>query len=237
MTVRARARGAVLIEVVVAISLFSMAALAVLGAVMQGRDNVARAADRAKASDLARSVMALIEAGVLAPEAATGPAPAWDPDTVDLDSPDALLDAFAELSGSQGLDARGWMIDVALEPTVFDGLTLVEVRASLVLGADPDSPEAQATLRQFVRLDPPEEDSVGTVAHLFPSSTAEDGFASRAERMERDMSAFERDRSAFERDDPFAEREDPFANEDDPFAERANRLRRDDGESEGGGGR
>lgn len=222
-----RVRGAVLLEVTIALSMFTMAALAVIAAVAQGRASVERAELELRAADLARSVMGLIEAGVVSPEAVSGPAPEWDPE-IDLESAGPLLAALAETSGSGGLDARGWMIEAEIEPTDFDGLSLVTVRASLVLGADPESPDAQATLRQFVRLDPPPADELPSIAHLFPeraeSDEGEAGFAAREGRLDRGE-RFNRDRSAFEREDPFADRDDPFAERDDPFAEREDRMR------------
>lgn len=238
----AGASGAILLEVMVALSIFAMAALAVIGAVAQGRAGVGRAHLELRAADLARSVMSLIEAGVVSPEAVSGPAPVWDP-TIDLASEQPLRAVLAETSGSRGLDERGWRIEAEIEPTEFDGVSLVIVRTALVLGADPDAPEARATLRQFVRLEPGPEDALPSIEAWLPEVASgdggESGFAARSRRLERDAMP--------EREDPFGAREDPFdageGDEADRFESRRERLRRetpgragDAGAGDGGGG-
>lgn len=79
MRSRVRQRGALLFELMLALSLFAMTALALLAILSQAASRVDRSREMAQAADMARSAMSLIEAGILDPVALNGEPLAWDP--------------------------------------------------------------------------------------------------------------------------------------------------------------
>jgi Tfp pilus assembly protein PilV len=129
-------RGAILLEVLLALALLIAAGLTILGLVSQASASVERARDRALAIDLARSAMAEIEAGIANPETMSGP-------VEDQASDDAT-------SGAPGPGA--WGLEVETEPSQFAGLSIVRVRAIRYASAGSDVEDTSATLRQLVKL-------------------------------------------------------------------------------------
>jgi len=139
-------RGALLFEVMLALTIFVGAGTAILAVVGQSTASLRATRDRQQAVDLARSAMAELEAGIKTADVLSGPVAMW------RDELDSQGDEFEE---------SGWELRVRTEPTTFDGLTLVIVTAARVGVAD-ESP-GSFTLRQLVRLSSAGEDSVGDV--------------------------------------------------------------------------
>lgn len=107
--------------------------MAVLALVDHAVDSVATTRDAEEAADIARCAMARIEAGLATPDTLNGPVK-WGDET----------DA-SELS-----PGAAWALEVATEPSQFEGLTKVSVRA-YKQGAG-DTELASFTLHQLVRL-------------------------------------------------------------------------------------
>jgi len=145
-----RLRGALLIELLASLAIFIVGALAILSAMRQSTDSMLLARDRQHAANLARSAMAAIEAGILEPDALSGPVPAWDEGWLLRGTPGGW-----EEDGGAFLDAPpegvGWTLEVDAEPSEFAGLEIVTVRA--FRGEDPELARgATFALRQLVRL-------------------------------------------------------------------------------------
>ena len=116
MTSHPRRRAAVLLEVLLALALFIATALTLTGVVGTTLRAMQSSRDDIRAANIARSAMALLEAGVYTPEALSGPAPA------------ELLGGEEEsLTTSNAADA--WTLEIETERTSFSGLTLVSVTA------------------------------------------------------------------------------------------------------------
>lgn len=124
-----RRRGALLLEVVLALAIFVGAGLAVLGAVERAVGSAEYVRDLHVAADLARSAISGIEVGLEDPIAMNGPVRSWEE---------------GEGTGA----GNGWELRVEVSPAPFDGLTLVAVTAQREGGVRPVS----CTLRQLVRL-------------------------------------------------------------------------------------
>jgi Tfp pilus assembly protein PilV len=137
-------RGALLLEVVLALALFVTAGIAILSMVGQSVGSLKAAREKLHAADLARSAMAKIEAGIESAEVLNGPVPAWREETD---------------SSADGNDARltDWELRVQTEPSSYSGLTLVTVTAAK---AGNKSGPAY-TLKQLVRLSPRAADEAG----------------------------------------------------------------------------
>lgn len=140
-------RGAILLEAVIGLAVFLAVAAFVLAASRQSLDAARATALEARATDLARSALAAIDAG-LVPAAA-------------LDGGEDLLEAIGWLEPvdpAAADPARGrWSVSVTMDPSGFAGLTMAEVVAWWSppgLDTAPDDPEAEArvTLRGLVRL-------------------------------------------------------------------------------------
>ncbi len=171
-----QAAGAILLEVMLAVTVFVVSGLAIVGSLRQAMGRMEEQRLRLQAADLARSAMARIEAGIAAPESMTGPAVRWSPEWL-LDAERAapgpemdpglpgvsleasLMPASGE-DGADGWDGVGWQLEVESEPSAYEGLSLVSVRAFLP-GADPERARASFTLRQLVRLSPGAERPLG----------------------------------------------------------------------------
>ncbi|HYE60483.1 MAG TPA: hypothetical protein VD997_00680 [Phycisphaerales bacterium] len=141
LTNRARrrwGRGAILLECVLALALFVAAGLTIMGMMDRAASSVADTRDYEIAVDVARSAMAQIEAGIASPETLNGPVPQW------RDAMDATFDDDLP-------DESGWNLEITTEPSQFDGLTKVSVRA---FRQDPGSEDelVSYTLHQLVRL-------------------------------------------------------------------------------------
>ncbi|MCC6425775.1 MAG: hypothetical protein IT435_03035 [Phycisphaerales bacterium] len=134
-----RRRGALLLEVLLALAVFVGAGLAILTVLERSSDAMARVRDRRQACDLATSALARIEAGIDTPETLDGPVPAWE----DL-SDGSIIGA--------GGDAR-WELDIRTEVSQFEGLTKVTVEAIKRGPGDPDgAPRDSFILSQLVRI-------------------------------------------------------------------------------------
>jgi hypothetical protein len=126
-------RGAALLECVLALALFVACGMAVLALVDHAVDSVATTRDAEEAADIARSAMARIEAGLQTPDTLNGPVK-WG------DQTDA-----AEMS-----PGSAWALEVSTEPSQFEGLTKVSVKAYKQGVGDTEL--ASFTLHQLVRL-------------------------------------------------------------------------------------
>lgn len=146
-----RGRGGVLVEAIFALAIFVGAALTILSSMSQAVAAFKRARDAEQAADLARSALAMLEAGLATPETLSGPI---DPARV----AHGLAAEHDELGTEAGFDAPEWELIVDTEGG--GGLTLVTVTARR-LGARSDVVEASYTVRQFVPLGPREADMAG----------------------------------------------------------------------------
>lgn len=162
-------RGAILLEVILSVALFTMGALAILAQMSQGARSVEQTRLARQAADLAATAMARIEARLVAPESLTGPAERWD-----REQQESLEDSLASMEGSMagaagpammlgdfGTGDSGWELSVETEPAPFDGLTLVAVTATYEDPQRAGAPGASYTLRQLVRLGTGPADEVG----------------------------------------------------------------------------
>ncbi len=176
---RTHQRGAILLEVILALSIFVTSGLAILTLVTQSTSRLTAIRDNETAADLARSAMAQIEAGLATPESLIGPVPDW----LETESGQAMVESElmrgAAGGGSGGLDmnvgtsevpagapASGlqgevgdWVLEVESNPSQFEGLTTVTVTA--VRGDGADAGVVRYSLTQLVRLSADEADSVG----------------------------------------------------------------------------
>lgn len=150
-------RGSILLEVLLAIAVFTFAGIVILGVLEETVAAGGRAERRALAMDLARTRMAEIEAGVegysAADVSATSAAPA---------ATDGLAAASATSASALPDPRKGLRVEVRLEPSDHPGLTLavVEVwddaaqrRTALAqaLGDSSSDPPRLAVLRQLVK--------------------------------------------------------------------------------------
>lgn len=133
-----------------ALAIFTMSGLAILGVINQTLAGLSAARDAQRAADLAVSAMAEIEAGISTPEALNGPVPVWDP-AVELDgaTPDGPPEPLL------------WELQIETEGSSFAGLTAVTIHARKLAAPDSDQVVASYTLRQLVRLSARADDVVG----------------------------------------------------------------------------
>ncbi|MFG0285630.1 MAG: hypothetical protein ACF8R7_14525 [Phycisphaerales bacterium JB039] len=154
-------RGAILLEIILSVALFTLGALAILTQMSQGARSIEGARLARQAADLAATTMARIEAGISAPEALSGPASRWDGEQqaslADLLDPGAPIEIYDDAMQEE----TGWELLVDTEPAPFDGLTLVTVTATFADPARAGAPGASYTLRQLVRLGLAPEDTIG----------------------------------------------------------------------------
>jgi hypothetical protein len=138
-------RGAMLLELVLAMALFVGGGLAVLSAIGQAGRSLDAARERVKAADLARSAMARIEAGLADPVVINGPVSEWVDEEVGAGA--AFRDSPTAPSG--------WELVVQTEPSEHEGLTRVSItaRRTMPRGVRTDGPSF--TLHQLVRLGAP----------------------------------------------------------------------------------
>ncbi len=147
-------RGAMLLEVVVALAIFVVAALAVLTAVQRAAAAVVLARDQTHAMDLAASAMAKIEAGIARPETLNGPVPAWDERELGEGSAIDAGEGLGPSDFSREPPARvsGWELEVRTRGSSFDGLAAVTIVARRRRGGGSESVSASFSVTQFVRL-------------------------------------------------------------------------------------
>jgi hypothetical protein len=133
--------GAVLLEVVLAIAIFVMAATAILVLEDRSFSGLSRMREAEQARDMACSAMARLECGLDTARTLSGPV-----------KPEQ---GFAAPAGK-------WELKVESEPSQFAGLTKVSVTAMKKSGGrDSDAVSASYTLRQLVRLGEPAVDRPG----------------------------------------------------------------------------
>lgn len=135
---RARRRGVVLLECLLALALFVACGLSVMAMMDRAMASVAATRDAQIAADVARTAMAQIEAGLGTPETMNGPVPEW------RDDRDASFDESLPTGAL-------WHLEVTTEPSQFEGLTRVSVRAYKQAAAS-EQELASFTLVQLVRL-------------------------------------------------------------------------------------
>jgi len=150
----ARRLGVMLLEVVVALAIFVVAALAVLSAVQRATAAAVLARDQSYAMDLAQSAIAKIEAGIARAETLNGPVPAWDEREA---SEAAAVDTGEGFSPSAQFNDKpapvsGWELEIRTRATSYDGLTAVTVVARRLRGSATSAVSASYSLTQFVRL-------------------------------------------------------------------------------------
>lgn len=139
--------GAILLETMLALAIFVMAATAVLVHVDQSLTGLVRGRSTEQACEVAKSAMSRLEAG--------------------LDTPRTLNGPVKGGAGTEFVTPPGkWELKIESEPSEFTGLTRVTVTARLVAEKS-DGTLASYTLRQLVRLgarakDRPGEDDVMT---------------------------------------------------------------------------
>lgn len=128
-------RGAILLECVLAIAILVAAAVSIMGFSDQAINAAQRAHHERVATDLARSAMAMLEAGVVSAEDLTG-----DLEQLDDGTPDPL----PAPSGS-------WRLEVRTQPAGIGELTRVTVIVTrLVPGTDTEQSSFQ--FHQIVRI-------------------------------------------------------------------------------------
>jgi len=134
-----RRRGAILLEMLLAVVLFAMAGLAIYGALDRAADGAISTRERLRGADLAWSAIAIIECGIARAESLDGPvterSPLWSGPTsgagVDASSADAE-----------------WSLRIESEPGPFRNTTIISVTASRLEG---ESQRDWYTARQLVR--------------------------------------------------------------------------------------
>ena len=177
----ARARGAVLLEIVLALGLFVAVSMTLLGVVSSAIESLSRSRDTLLAADHARNALAMIEAGIARPETLNGPVAPWDggedDESLGMDAGGfggdfgsgdgaGFDDGFEGGVGAQaaGFDDEGaastvfgeptgWALEITTEPASVRGLTIVSVRAYRADEAgDAVEGGASVTLRQIMPL-------------------------------------------------------------------------------------
>lgn len=138
-------RGAILLEMLLAVVLFAMAGLAIYGALDRAVDGSVSTRERLRGADLAWSAIALIESGAARPETLDGPiterSPLW-----------AGPDPGAGVGDSRASAWGRWELRIETEPGRFAGTTVVAVTA-LTRAGEEERP--WFTARQLVTLGGP----------------------------------------------------------------------------------
>jgi hypothetical protein len=127
-----------LLELLLALAVFIGASIALSRVLALTLGSVQISGDEARAADIARSAMSMIESGMYKPEALQGAA------IPDLLGTDGAMDTT-----SVEVDQAEWMIEVGAEPSPYAQMTLVSVTASRPSSA---GRTASYTLRQLVNL-------------------------------------------------------------------------------------
>lgn len=172
-------RGALLLEVILALAIFVMAGTAILAMVNRVMDGMARTKEVRHAADLAKSAMAQLEAGLGTAQSLNGPVKAWSPEEQGASGPGvgsgaagAAADDAPPVRGSGVLATMpadsGWELQIDTEPSQFRGLTRVTVKAFKHAAGGPVGEAAgpSYTLRQLVRLSGKGEDVAGSADSL-----------------------------------------------------------------------
>ncbi len=168
MTIRATSRGALLLEMLVAVGLFVVAGLAIGASVNRGLGALIQDREQTKAADLARSAMAMLEAGIETPQTLNGPVLAWQDDSSMLNG-DEMAGPVTQSFDEGAIDDSGWELEVLTEPSEFDGLTIVSVTA-MRLDVDSGNIGISHTLHQLMRLREEGDDVVGEIDPLMEAA-------------------------------------------------------------------
>jgi len=171
--------GAILLELMVSLAIFVMAALAVGSMLRQSTGALVRSREQLVAADLARTAMARHEAGMARPEVLNGPVEPWASDPAVWEG-DSMVDPELGLgigAPDVGLGSATpvWELEVESEPSEFAGLSIVHVRALRRDPADPGQISALASLEQLVRLRDAEQDIAGEADELLDEVPTEGG--------------------------------------------------------------
>lgn len=132
--------GSILLECMIAVAIFVAAATTIYSVVVQSLNAAERTARIERAADLARGAISQIEAGIATPETLNGPVPEW------RDDRDGSFDESATPSA--------WELQIETEPSEFEGLTMVKVRAVLMDPPGSDRVVASFQLSQLVQMSP-----------------------------------------------------------------------------------
>lgn len=151
-------RAWVLLELLLALTIFVFTAIAVLGAIAQGISGAERNRNQMQAVDLARSTMAKLEAGLGTMQNLAGPVPAWEPPlTAETPFEDSTGTGFSETLPPPSL----WEVEIDTLASDFPGLTHVTVTAVKRPAPDSEQVVVSFTMHQLMRLGPDVQDSVG----------------------------------------------------------------------------
>lgn len=115
------ARGSLLFEMVIALSIFAGSAITISGVVVRAAQTVEAGRSRVEADDLARSALTLIQIGVISPEAADG--------LSEHELRGLLVSETASASTASDPEPR-FLLTVETQPTDWRSLTHVTVSIS-----------------------------------------------------------------------------------------------------------
>lgn len=144
--------GSILLECVLALALFIAVGMAVLAMTSRAAGSLEAVRDAQIAADIACSTMAQLEAGIATAETLHGPVPAW------RDERDGAFDDSLQVE-------TGWRVEIETQPSEFDGLTSVRVRAFRHPPGEPERQLGGYTLHQLVRLSSEGPGSRASIAH------------------------------------------------------------------------
>jgi HAMP domain-containing protein len=147
-------RGVLLLEALLALAVFIMTGIAILSLVERTTRSLVQARHSAQAADLARSVVAMMEAGIGTPRTLNGPVRPWAEAQARADER-----AFG-MGGPVQPHQSPWEVRIDVTPSQFQGLTLVTVHALRRAGRNSDRMMASYTLRQLIRLGEAAEERV-----------------------------------------------------------------------------
>ncbi len=111
-------RGAMLLDVLVALAIFVLAAVAILALMDRSAEGLSRAREAHAADAVARSALALVGAGLETPERLRGDLRPRDESATSDDRRVLRVPAICE----------GWRLELDTEPSRFEGLTIVTAR-------------------------------------------------------------------------------------------------------------
>jgi len=158
-----RARAALLLEVLVSLAILVTLSMAISAVVRDSSERLSLSSERVVAEDMARSALAQIEAGIATPESLNGPVPAWDPAGAALELGDEIGPRSSDEIelGSGSAEPSGWVLQIDTQPSPYDGLTLVSVRAERE-----ETPGLNATIHQLIRFRDAGPEGVGELDEI-----------------------------------------------------------------------
>lgn len=111
-------RGAMLLDVLVALAIFALAAVAILALMDRSAGGLSRAREAQAADAVARTALALVGAGLETPERLRGDLKPSEDKTISDDRKVLRVPALCD----------GWRLELDTEPSRFEGLTIVTAR-------------------------------------------------------------------------------------------------------------